>query len=361
MAEVDFMSVLHNSTQRDYLARVNDPEYPCQTVVRIYREDIWANSLRQELDAVDLPNKPKYINLAYEANIESHLAQVEMAMEYVQLHQATRNPRNLCVLALGYAEIIGMLENAQDLSNTNQSNIWDNIPWYTADGFTFNASLFESEKATSFALKTRLKSTTFVLPEPNSKIQAFETALLQNFGITKATPYMANSYDAAQIVIELALQDEISGQKFSGLRWKKTFEEAALKIERPTSGEQKLTPEGDRDLPNQFGAYEIAVKDGSSVTLEGDRFLRNNIALSQYMKSNNRRKKNRISGAAVFLENAINYKTGGDAVDAAELDTHVKTASQNESQIQDWALRTFVDCQFCSDYAVKSLSNSNND
>ncbi len=28
MALVDFMSVLHKSTTRDYLARVNDPEYP---------------------------------------------------------------------------------------------------------------------------------------------------------------------------------------------------------------------------------------------------------------------------------------------------------------------------------------------
>ena len=28
MAEIDFMSVLHKSTKRDYLARVNDPEYP---------------------------------------------------------------------------------------------------------------------------------------------------------------------------------------------------------------------------------------------------------------------------------------------------------------------------------------------
>ena len=28
MAEVDFMSALHKSTQRDYLARVNDPEFP---------------------------------------------------------------------------------------------------------------------------------------------------------------------------------------------------------------------------------------------------------------------------------------------------------------------------------------------
>lgn len=28
MAYIDFMSVLHKSTQRDYLARVNDPDYP---------------------------------------------------------------------------------------------------------------------------------------------------------------------------------------------------------------------------------------------------------------------------------------------------------------------------------------------
>ena len=28
MAHIDFMSVLHKSTQRDYLARVNDPDYP---------------------------------------------------------------------------------------------------------------------------------------------------------------------------------------------------------------------------------------------------------------------------------------------------------------------------------------------
>ena len=28
MAEVDFMSVLHKSTQRNYLKRVNDPDFP---------------------------------------------------------------------------------------------------------------------------------------------------------------------------------------------------------------------------------------------------------------------------------------------------------------------------------------------
>ena len=28
MAEIDFMGVLHKSTQRNYLARVNDPDFP---------------------------------------------------------------------------------------------------------------------------------------------------------------------------------------------------------------------------------------------------------------------------------------------------------------------------------------------
>ena len=28
MAYIDFLSVIHKSTKRDYLARVNDPEYP---------------------------------------------------------------------------------------------------------------------------------------------------------------------------------------------------------------------------------------------------------------------------------------------------------------------------------------------
>ena len=28
MAYMDFMSVIHKSTHRDYLARVNDPDYP---------------------------------------------------------------------------------------------------------------------------------------------------------------------------------------------------------------------------------------------------------------------------------------------------------------------------------------------
>ena len=28
MAYIDFLSVVHKSTNRDYLARVNDPDYP---------------------------------------------------------------------------------------------------------------------------------------------------------------------------------------------------------------------------------------------------------------------------------------------------------------------------------------------
>ncbi len=49
MAEVDFMSVLHKSTQRDYLARVNDPEYPKAKAAEIAKQfsyDYWDGDRR---------------------------------------------------------------------------------------------------------------------------------------------------------------------------------------------------------------------------------------------------------------------------------------------------------------------------
>ena len=49
MAEVDFMSVLHKSTSRDYLARVNDPEYPkakASELAKKFSEDYWDGDRR---------------------------------------------------------------------------------------------------------------------------------------------------------------------------------------------------------------------------------------------------------------------------------------------------------------------------
>ena len=49
MAEIDFMSVLHKSTQRDYLARVNDPEYPkakAAELAKKFSEDYWDGDRR---------------------------------------------------------------------------------------------------------------------------------------------------------------------------------------------------------------------------------------------------------------------------------------------------------------------------
>ena len=49
MAELDFMSVLHKSTQRDYLARVNDPEYPkakAAELAKKFSEDYWDGDRR---------------------------------------------------------------------------------------------------------------------------------------------------------------------------------------------------------------------------------------------------------------------------------------------------------------------------
>ena len=49
MAELDFMSVLHKSTKRDYLARVNDPEYPkakASELAKKFSKDYWDGDRR---------------------------------------------------------------------------------------------------------------------------------------------------------------------------------------------------------------------------------------------------------------------------------------------------------------------------
>ena len=84
MAEIDFMSVLHKSTQRDYLARVNDPEYPKAKAAKLsknfgkdywdgdrrvcyggyqYLEGRWEKVARAIARHYPLPNKPKILDL----------------------------------------------------------------------------------------------------------------------------------------------------------------------------------------------------------------------------------------------------------------------------------------------------------
>lgn len=49
MAYIDFMSVLHKSTTRDYLARVNDPDYPKAKAARLSKQwgyDYWDGDRR---------------------------------------------------------------------------------------------------------------------------------------------------------------------------------------------------------------------------------------------------------------------------------------------------------------------------
>ena len=84
MAEVDFMSVLHKSTQRDYLARVNDPDFPKAKAAELakefdfdywdgdrricyggyrYMEGRWEKVARAMIDHYDLPPKPKILDI----------------------------------------------------------------------------------------------------------------------------------------------------------------------------------------------------------------------------------------------------------------------------------------------------------
>lgn len=49
MAHLDFLSTLHKSTQRDYLARVNDPEYPKAKAAKLAKQwgyDYWDGDRR---------------------------------------------------------------------------------------------------------------------------------------------------------------------------------------------------------------------------------------------------------------------------------------------------------------------------
>jgi protein-L-isoaspartate(D-aspartate) O-methyltransferase len=84
MAEVDFMSVLHKSTPRDYLARVNDPEFPKAKAAELakkfdfdywdgdrricyggyrYLEGRWEKVARAMVEHYDLPPKPKILDI----------------------------------------------------------------------------------------------------------------------------------------------------------------------------------------------------------------------------------------------------------------------------------------------------------
>ena len=84
MALVDFMSVLHKSTTRDYLARVNDPEYPKAKAATLakqwgydywdgdrrinyggyrYLEGRWEKVARAMVDHYDLPERPRILDI----------------------------------------------------------------------------------------------------------------------------------------------------------------------------------------------------------------------------------------------------------------------------------------------------------
>ena len=84
MAEVDFMSAVHKSTQRNYLARVNDPEFPKAKAAELakkfdfdywdgdrricyggyrYLEGRWEKVARAMVEYYDLPENPKILDI----------------------------------------------------------------------------------------------------------------------------------------------------------------------------------------------------------------------------------------------------------------------------------------------------------
>ena len=83
-SEIDFMSVLHKSTSRDYLARVNDKEFPKHKAAELakkfdfeywdgdrkicyggynYIEGRWEKVAKEIISHYDLPKKPKILDI----------------------------------------------------------------------------------------------------------------------------------------------------------------------------------------------------------------------------------------------------------------------------------------------------------
>ena len=61
MAEIDFMSSLHKSTSRDYLARVNDKEFPKPKAAKIAKAAFKnGTTLKHEVIKSGLINEKEY-------------------------------------------------------------------------------------------------------------------------------------------------------------------------------------------------------------------------------------------------------------------------------------------------------------
>ncbi len=84
MSEIDFISAIHKSTKRDYLARVNDPLYPKAKAAKLakkfdydywdgdrricyggykYIEGRWEKIAKEIYEYYDLPEKPKILDI----------------------------------------------------------------------------------------------------------------------------------------------------------------------------------------------------------------------------------------------------------------------------------------------------------
>jgi ubiquinone/menaquinone biosynthesis C-methylase UbiE len=84
MAYIDFMSAVHKSTKRDYLARVNEPEYPKAKAAKLakdwgydywdgdrrinyggyrYMEGRWEKVAKAMIEHYDLPHSPKILDI----------------------------------------------------------------------------------------------------------------------------------------------------------------------------------------------------------------------------------------------------------------------------------------------------------
>src|SRR3972149_3057996 len=95
MAYIDFLSAVHKITQRDYLARVTDPEYPKAKAAEQAKPEI--KRRLQLANATSLPFPDHYFDLVYSLNTLHNLYNYDLEKALREVERVGKKNKYICV------------------------------------------------------------------------------------------------------------------------------------------------------------------------------------------------------------------------------------------------------------------------
>lgn len=234
---------------------VNNSYKPCQTAIRLYRNDVWANRLRDAMNVS--PIKPNFFDLRYETGLGDFKGQIDMLASIKRVLTERDKGDGLCAVILGFDEIITMFDELSAYRDADGNAVdWSSLGWYTADGFAQNGDLLENTNAVQFAADVGLVASIFVSPDDTAKFDRYAADLEENFGVSAPNIYAAHYYDAANIYINQALEDKAKGKPFESRDWISRVPATAAALPNSVSGDYKFDENCDR-AEDRYGFYQV--------------------------------------------------------------------------------------------------------